>query len=270
VLEEAGAHATIERWAVAYVLEPSFEAKLTPPKPPATFEVGAAPLRDVRPGRGPMFRVVEHGLKSSGKSALRSPVARARLIHTFLHHELQAAELMAWAILAFPAAPERLRRGLLGVLFDEVRHMNMYAELLRERGFELGSFEVRDWFWERIPEVPTIESFLATMGMGFEGANLDHATAFAARFRAAGDERAADIEERIGQEEIPHVRFAVRWFLELSPLVREGVPLFEAFARSLPQPLSPMLMRGKSIAKSMRTRAGLDDAFLASLERWAP
>ncbi|NUP08078.1 MAG: DUF455 family protein [Polyangiaceae bacterium] len=256
---------TIEAWAAAYVLAPDIAYKLAPPKPPATFETVPAPRPEIRPGRGASFNVSDHAHKSSGRSALRSPIARARLIHTFLHHELQAAELMAWAILAFPSAPERLKRGLLGVLFDEVRHMNLYAELLRERGYEPGGFEVRDWFWERVPQAPSIESFLATMGLGFEGANLDHAPSFAERFRAAGDERAAEVEERIGQEEVPHVRFALTWFLELSPLVRDGVPLFDAFASSLPAPLSPMLMRGKAICRPMRARAGLTDDFVERL-----
>lgn len=270
VTHHFGPHAegSIEDWAVAYVRADTFEAKLAPPRPPASFAARYEPMPDLRPGRGPEFRVTSHGLKSSGKSALRSELARARLIHTFLHHELQAAELMAWAIVAFPAAPEPLRRGLLGILHDEVRHMGLYAELLAERGHALGSFEVRDWFWERVPQVASIEAFLATVGLGLEGANLDHAPAFAARFRAAGDERAAAIEDRVGLEEVAHVRFALRWFKELSPHLREGATLFDAFRESLPEPLSPILMRGRSIHRASRARAGLDAEFVAALEAY--
>src|SRR2546430_3572368 len=41
--------------------------------------------------------VVIRSAKSPGPVALRSARRRAQLVHTFLHHELQAAELMAWA-----------------------------------------------------------------------------------------------------------------------------------------------------------------------------
>ena len=59
--------------------------------------------------------------KSPGPEAIRVPKRRAELLHTFLHHELQAAELMCWAILAFPETPEAFRLGLLGVARDEIR-----------------------------------------------------------------------------------------------------------------------------------------------------
>lgn len=264
----ASSQPSIEDWAEAYIRGADFASKLAPTKPPAEFRGNAAPLRAIRPGRGPQFRVSEHGIKSSGKRQLASVAARARLLHTFLHHELQAAELMAWAILAFPDAPERLRRGLLGILLDEVRHMNLYAEILSERGFALGAFEVRDWFWERVPHARTIDSFLATMGIGFEGANLDHTARFAKRFRDVGDERAAAAQELVGREEIPHVRFAMTWFMELSPRIRAGEPLFEAFRASLPEPLSPVLMRGPAVELAPRRRAGQDEAFLESLQAW--
>jgi len=247
----------------------TYAAKLSPPRPPRTFSVGAQPLRLVQPGRGPEFQVKGHGDKSSGASALQSVARRARLVHTFLHHELAAAELMAWALLAFPDAPLRLRRGLLGVLLDEVRHMNLYADYLRAAGFAPGSFPVRDWFWERIPTVRDLSAFLATMGIGFEGANLDHTSRFAARFRSAGDEAGASLCERVGREEIPHVRFALRWFRELSPLVAEGVPLFEAWRQSLPEPLSPTVMRFVPTCREDRRRSGLDDAFIDALEAWS-
>lgn len=256
-------------WAVDYVRATTWEEKLAPPEIPSVF--GEEPERPpASPGRGESFVITEHGEKSTGKSALRSPERRARLIHTFLHHELQAAELMAWAVVRFHDAPAALRRGLLGVLGDEIRHMRLYAGYLRARGFEPGAFPVRDWFWQRVPSCPDVASFLATMGLGFEGANLDHASRFAERFREAGDEEGAEIEEQIAREEVPHVRFALTWFVRLSPRIARGEPLFDAWRASLPAPLSPILMRGAPPARALRERAGLDDGFIDALVRYRP
>lgn len=261
---------TIERWAHDYVLAEDWATKLRPPAPPERFAAQPSPLRAEAPGRGREFVLSDSGHKSTGSSALRSPLARAKLLHTFLHHELQAAELMAWAICAFPDAPVALRRGLLAILHDELRHMRLYAALLERRGHLPGSFPVRDWFWQRVPTVPDMRGFLATLGLGFEGANLDHASRFAARFRDAGDEEAADVQARIAREEIPHVRFAARWFRALSPEPLEGRAFFEAFRAALPAPLSPMVMRGRPLARAARAQAGLDQPYLDALETWEP
>jgi uncharacterized ferritin-like protein (DUF455 family) len=260
---------SIERWCLAYLLTPGWAEKLAPPAPPRVFS-GERIEPPSRPARGPAFKLAAHGEKSTGKSALLSAERRARLVHSFLHHELQAAELMAWAVLRFPDAPRALRRGLVKILLDEVRHMNLYAGYLRARGYEPGAFPVRDWFWERVPSCTDLPAFLATLGLGLEGANLDHASRFATRFREAGDEEAARIEEVVGREEIPHVRFALRWFVRLSPRVRAGEALFDAWRASLPEPLSPILMRGKPIARELRARAGQGGAFLEALEAFEP
>ena len=50
------------------------------------------------------------------------------------------------------------------------------------------------------------------MGLGLESANLEHTASFAARFREAGDEEGARVQELVGREEIAHVRFGVTWF----------------------------------------------------------
>ncbi len=260
---------SIESWALAYITATDWPAKLAPPPPPASFGDERIPPPS-RPGRGPGFVIAAHGEKSTGKSALLSAERRARLVHSFLHHELQAAELMAWAILRFADAPRALRRGLVKILLDEVRHMNLYAGYLRVRGYEPGSFPVRDWFWERVPSCADLPAFLATLGLGLEGANLDHASRFATRFRDAGDEEGARIEERVAREEVPHVRFALRWFVRLSPRVQAGDPLFDAWRASLPPPLTPILMRGSPIARELRTRAGQGGPFVEALESFRP
>jgi len=141
---------------------------------------------------------------------------------------------MAWALLAFPETPRAFRRGLLRIACDEIRHMGMYAEHLDRFGFRFGDFPVRDWFWERIPSARSPAHFVASFGMGFEGANLDHARRFADRFRAVGDEAGAELQETVCVEEIPHVRFAIRWFERWSTCSD-----FQPWTEHLVSPLSP-------------------------------
>ena len=203
---EAG---TIERWAWDYVLASTLDAKLAPPPVPPRWEDEPPARRLEAPGRPPELRIVAKAGKTRG---LNSEHGRARALHTFLHHELQAAELMAWALLAYPETPQEFRAGLVRIALDEIRHMHLYAKEIARLGHAIGDFTVRDWFWERIPSCSDPASFVAAMGLGFESANLEHTTSYAARFRDAGDEQGARVQELIGREEIAHVRFGARWF----------------------------------------------------------
>jgi uncharacterized ferritin-like protein (DUF455 family) len=257
----------VERWAWEYVTTTDLDHKRSPPPPPRELTAGAQPLRLSGPGRPAALRVARRAAKSPGPEALRTPERRAALVHTFLHHELQAAELMCWAILAFPDTPEAFRLGLLGVARDEIRHMALYEEQLAALGHAYGSFPVRDWFWERVPGAGTPLGFVATFGMGLEGANLDHTARFADRFRAIGDEAGAALQERIGAEEVAHVRFALHWFERYSGVT---APSLARWAEELPPPLSPLLMRGAPIHRRARLDAGFSPAFVDDLSRWSP
>ena len=225
---------TIESWAAAYILSESLAVKLDPPPAPTTFANHPEPLRLTAPGRPAEFTVVDRAPKQGG---LRNPRARAQLLHTFLHHELQAAELMCWAVLAFPETPTEFREGLLSVCRDEVRHMQMYRAHIEALGAHVGAFAVRDWFWSRVPKAKNAAEFVAVMGMGFEGANLEHTERFARRFRDVGDEEGARVQERVGREEIAHVAFAQRWFREFT-----GTDDFDTWVAHLPPPISPILI----------------------------
>ena len=254
---------TVEAWARAFVLSTDLADKLAPPPVPDDWDDAPSVCRLTSPGRPPELCAAPRARKTPGPDAMRSPLRRAELMHTFLHHELQAAELMAWALLAFPETPRAFRRGLLGVLADEVRHMQLYRRYLANLGFDYGSFAVRDWFWERVPACPTAAHFTALMGIGFEGGNLDHTRRFAARLRAVGDEEGALLTERVGKEEIPHVRFALAWFRKWA-----GGDTFAVWTSYLVPPLTPTVMRGTPIDRQGRIESGLSDTFIDALAAW--
>jgi uncharacterized ferritin-like protein (DUF455 family) len=254
---------SVEAWALEYLLSGSLAHKLAPPPPPHAFERTALPRRVAAPGRPNELRPARRGLEVPRQ--LTEPSARAKLLHTFFHHELQAAELMLWALLAFADAEAAFRRGLVRICLDEVRHMNAYRVQIERLGFRIGDFPVRDWFWERVPSCVTKLEFVALMGMGLEAANLEHAPHFGARLEAAGDHEAAALQELIAREELGHVGFAVSWFERWT----EGQS-FDAWCAALPAPLSPLLMRGKTFAREARLRAGMHEAFVDALERWQP
>lgn len=253
---------TIERWAWDYVLGTSLADKLDPPAPPEQWEPAPPSRRLEAPGRPPELRVV---LRAPKRRGLGTPSGRAQALHTFFHHELQAAELMAWALLAYADAPREFRQGLVRMLLDEARHMRMYHARIRGLGHHVGDFEVRDWFWARVPTCADPLSFVAVMGLGLESANLEHAATFAAAFRDAGDEESARVQEVVGLEEIAHVRFGARWFSHF-----RGEVTFDAWCSALPSPLTPLLMRGSPLRRDARLRAGQPEAFLDELEAWTP
>lgn len=263
--ERAPPEGTLQRWAFDYLSSCSLTHKVAP-GPAQVLHAEACPAFPLlRPGRPPELRVSEQKVKAPRGGALRDPKKRAALLHTFWHHELQAAELMCWAVLAFPQTPTAFKRGLIAICHDEIRHMQLYAAALADLGFQLGDFPVRDWFWQRVPAATTPAAFLAAMGLGFEAGNLDHTRRFAELFRQFGDEPGARMQELVAREEVPHVAFAAHWFRRF-----EGELSFARWQATLPAPLSPMVMRGDPIDRGARALAGMDEPFLDALETWQP
>jgi uncharacterized ferritin-like protein (DUF455 family) len=255
----------VESWAEHYVQSTDLAVKLAPPPVPRVFAPAFAPQRLERPGRPEALRLAGRKERIPKLEALKEPHHRARALHAFFHHELQAAELMCWAVLAFPDTEVEFRKGLIGICLDEIRHMNLYREHIERLGSRIGAFGVRDWFWKRVPRCADAIAFVSVMGMGFEGANLEHASIFADRFRAAGDEVGALVQERIAREEVAHVAFATRWFQRWT-----GGCDFDVWVSHLPPPLSPMVLRGAPLSRVARGRAGMPEAFLSALESYVP
>ncbi len=260
---------TIEAWCLDYISAEEVAAKCSPGEPPALFDGYYAPdlavCSAMAPGRGVGLRVQERAERIPRPAALREASARAKLLHVFMHHEIQAAELSAWAILRFPDAPAEFRRGLLGILDDEARHAQMYLGRVRELGSQYGDFAVRDWFWEKARHCTTPLQYTALMGLGFEGANIDHAARFERQLRDVNDERSADLVGQVGREEVSHVRFASRWFAEWTGEAEGDGPDYDRWCEALPPPLTPAVFKGDPVQVERRARAGLSRSFLGRL-----
>ena len=258
-----------ETWCLELIAASTVRGKIQPGPRPQRIVPSDAPapgvVRAMEPGRPPGVEPGERAERIPKAGALRRPDARARVLHLFVHHEVQAAELFAWAFLLFRDAPLEFRRGLLRLVDDELRHARLYRERALAHGSEYGDFRVRDWFWEKARACADERMFVALMGLGFEGANIEHAERFSSQFARAGDPESARVIERVGREEVAHVRFAARWFTFFDGEESQDGPDFHRWAAALPAPLTPSLMRGTPLQRGQRRRAGLSDAFLDAL-----
>ncbi len=256
-----------EAWIRAYIEARDLRQKLELPAGPlAAGQPVPGPLRLGGPGRDPGLRVSPRADRIPRPGALREASAVARLLHVFTHHEVQAAELCGWAILAFPETPAAFRDGLFAIMLDEVRHAASYATRLEELGSAYGVHAVRDWFWERTLGCERPLQYVALMGLGFEGGNLEHAQRFEQLLREAGDEHSAALVARVGREEVAHVHFAARWFSTWTGAVPGTGPDFDRWVAELPPPLTPAVLRGHPLDRARRARAGLSETFLDRLE----
>ncbi len=231
-----------------YVATSSLAYKLAPPPLPLNVGKSTPPARrPSAPGRPPELRVESKAPKTRGFFA---PAGRARACtRSSTEHVSGAAERWRWALLAFPETPrEFLRRTRPHRRRRSAPH-ELYAAHIERLGYRVGSFVVRDWPWERVLPCATLLSFVATMGLGFESANLEHTASFAKRFREAGDEEGARVQELVGREEIAHVRFGARWFAEFT-----GSVDFDAWHRSLPRRCSVAHARPSSRARRASCR----------------
>ena len=121
--------------------------------------------------------------------SLGEPRRRGIAHHIMANHELQALEVMAFVLRAFPEAPSEFRLGLARVMCDEQRHTRLHAERGAELGVPFGSLPVNGYFWIKAQEFAEVLDYLAGLPLTFEGGNLDHTLEFEAAFREAGDTR---------------------------------------------------------------------------------
>jgi len=252
----------IHDFARTVLLTEDLAVKLAPAPVELTDEDPGPPFRAAAPGRPPRLRFAPVEVPAS--EGMHDPAQRARILHALANHELQAAELFAWALLAFPDAPPDFRRGLLRILADEQRHTRMYIARVEDAGARFGDFPVNGYFWGKIEAVTSPLRFLCAMSLTFENANLDHTLEYAEAARRAGDLKTAAVIDAVHRDEIEHVRFGWTW---LQVFKKRDESAWETFRANLAWPLRPAKARGRTFHRQEREAAGLDAEFIARLEQ---
>jgi uncharacterized ferritin-like protein (DUF455 family) len=244
---------------------PSIEAKLVPLGTSGSDSAPGFPERPALPARPP--ELVFCGRRESPPmprpEMFVDPRRRGIAHHIMANHELQALEVMAFVVLAFPEAPSEFRRGLVRIMADEQRHTRLHIDRLRELGMRFGEIPVNGYFWNKAQQFRSLLDYLAGLPLTFEGCNLDHTLEFETWFSQAGDERSVGVMRAIHRDEIQHVAFGWNWLRILKP---PELSDWEAYTAHLQWPLRPEKSRGRTFHRDPRLAAGMSAEFIAKLE----
>ncbi|MCP4502101.1 MAG: ferritin-like domain-containing protein [Deltaproteobacteria bacterium] len=223
------------------------------------------------PARDDVLKMREGNERLPKLKELKDRHARAFSLERFCGHELQAIELFAWALLAFPKAPLALRRGFLAALVEEQAHLSLYRERLFAHDSDLGQHPLSNYFWKLMPAVmqhaQPEHAFLATVGLTLEQANLDFSLLYRDAFAEVGDEESAKVMHQVHLDEIGHVRLAAVW---LPKRMHGNLSLAEAYRRSIPFPLSAARAKARRFDVKARKEAGLDDDMIEFVRQARP
>ncbi len=257
----------IRTFAERLLFEPHLSSKLldggalTDAAPgPALTRIPDAPARDAALA----FR------SHTGRAKVKFPTGRAlerdegrgTVLHFFANHELLALELMALALLRFPDAPPAFRRGVVGIMRDEQRHLQFYLDRMAELGVSFGQVPLSDFFWSALKGVPDLPAFVAGMSLTLEQANLDFALHYARAFRQVGDEATGQVLDQVLRDEIRHVAHGRLWFERWKD---PADSLWTAWLASLVFPMTPARAKAPPFDEAVRREAGLDDDFIERL-----
>ncbi|MFN9719541.1 MAG: ferritin-like domain-containing protein [Planctomycetota bacterium] len=255
----------LRAFAEQVLLTPDLSRKVARISESLTDENPGEPQRVERPARPAnlLFAARRTAPAMPKAQSLRDPVKRAIAHHVMANHELQALEVMAMVLLAFPEAPAEFRMGMAKIMFDEQRHTRMHAQRCDELGLAFGELPVNSWIWQKAQDFQTTLEYVAGLPLVFEGANLDHTVEFEDYFRQAGDRRSAAIMRAIHKDEIHHVEFGLRWLRRFkSPDDSD----WDAWRKALKWPIRPEKARGDLFQREARLQAGLTPDFVDRLE----
>jgi uncharacterized ferritin-like protein (DUF455 family) len=259
----------LREFAERVLLHPALDDKLARVVGPLTDAAPGAARWVACPARPPqlVFAPRRTAPAMPHPETFGDPRRRAIAHHILANHELQALEVMAWTLLAFPEAPAPFRLGLARIMQDEQRHTRMHIERAADLGLRFGDLPVNGYIWRKAQQFACLLDYLAGLPLTFEGRNLDHTLEFEEYFSRAGDLKSAAVMRHIHRDEIAHVAFGYEWLLRFKPADRTD---WETYCAHLHWPLRPEKSVGDRFHGEPRRAAGLSDEFIQRLAQLAP
>ncbi|GER51232.1 3-oxoacyl-[acyl-carrier-protein] synthase-likeprotein [Striga asiatica] len=143
--------------------------------------------------------------------------SRQAIVHSLVHTESWAIDL-SWDIIARFGKEESMPRDFftdfVKVAQDEGRHFTLLAARLKELGSFYGALPAHDGLWDSA--TATSKDLLARLAVEHcvhEARGLDVLPTTISRFRKGGDEKTAELLEKvIYPEEITHCAAGIKWF----------------------------------------------------------
>lgn len=229
------------------------------------FQSGDAPLLLIPefPGRPDFLKPKkEKNSNFPGLHELDKNNKRGEVLHFFANHELLAIELMAYALLKFPEAPEAFRKGIIKTIQEEQKHMSLYRVRMKELGVNLGDINVNSYFWDSMKNIQSPLDYVVQMCLTFEQANLDYSLQYKNCFSEMGDFASAAVMREVLDDEIGHVGLGVVW---LNRWKLETESDWQAYQRLLPYPITPARGKGKIYFDYLRAKAGFSNEFIEEM-----
>jgi len=251
----------LEEFAKQILFGESLEDKLFTPKK-ILFAEDFELLREIptSPGRKSNIKLSDKNIRFP-RGHFHLDEKKAIALHSFANHELLAIEMMAAALLIYPHdTPELLqfKKGIVGTLKDEQKHLTLYINRLNSIGYEFGDYELNDYFWSQMSLLRTPEEYLSVMALTFEAANLDFAYFYKEEFSKVDDMKTADILEVVLKDEISHVAFGVNYLNRW----RGDKKLSDYYMSCLPGNLTPARAKGKMFMRDLREQTKMPQEYI--------
>jgi uncharacterized ferritin-like protein (DUF455 family) len=151
--------------------------------------------------------------------------------------------------------PPSFFRDFARVADDEARHLGWCLQRLAEMGVAYGDVPAHNVLWEGAESTSeSLPARLAVVPCMQEARGLDAGPRLRAKLQGHGDNRSADVVDRISREELAHVAVGVAWFRRLCE--RVGADPGEAFREHIARH-APDALRGP-FNHEARVAAGLE------------
>lgn len=251
-------------WAIRILSADTLDEKLLTPQELTDNDPGS-PILFSEPVRPPGMHFQRHSSRQKLPAfhEHRHLDNRAVCLHRFAGHELLAVEIMAHALLAFPTAPKRFRKGVANTLREEQGHVRLYIERMKAMGLNFGDLPLYRHFWAHVIYLTCPIRYLCVMSLTFEMANLDFAPIYGKSFAKAGDEASAALMQQILEDEISHVSFGLNW---LKKLKKKDENEWDVWEQNLPPLMTPARAKGFVLHEEPRHRAGVPEEWIQKLK----